>query len=223
MIKENPLLSQLLRQKAIQWKNGRVTLWGLNFTFSAIFSQVYLQRVMETQLEPKEAMKLLYWQGKFQCIQGISITDKKHGYAKKLQEKVERLKLLTDQSEITGLGTFQWVRIDFEKEVFVLKGDSTFAREYKLFVGQQDHTIDYHLRGQVAGIIEYFLEKEVLCVQTKCIAKGDKFCEYVVKPLSEWDTGDPLYVEQYVDQYLKLCNIGQNQKEPYLAYESKMN
>jgi hypothetical protein len=86
---DNPILSQVLRQKAIQWKDGRVFLWGLTGMFSAMFSLVYLQRCMEEELGREQAMKIFYWQGKFQSIQGISINDKKHGFAKKLPEKIK--------------------------------------------------------------------------------------------------------------------------------------
>ncbi|MCA9478630.1 MAG: 4-vinyl reductase [Nanoarchaeota archaeon] len=186
-----------------------------------MFSLVYLQRVLEQEFGRKEAMKVLYWQGKFQSIQGISINDKKHGYVKKIPEKIQRMKFIAKQSELTGVGIFELKKIDFEKEHFVITSNSSFAHEYRTFIGKQDKPIDFFMRGQIVASIEYYLGKECLCIQTKCIGMGDQYSEYTVRPVDAWNKEDPLVSDQWVDSFPELKDLAENKKDPYLAYEAK--
>ena len=38
-------------------------------------------------------------------------------------------------------------------------------------------------RGMLAGVIEEIANRQVISLEEKCIAKGDPYCQFVVKPL----------------------------------------
>lgn len=47
------------------------------------------------------------------------------------------------------------------------------------------------IRGHLAGLGKSFFEKEVDCVETKCMAKGDQMCEFVASERLTSDLGRP--------------------------------
>ena len=198
------ILEKVLRTKSIKWEDGKVIMWGINGLFSPMFSSVYLQRVIEEKSSHKQAMEFFYWQGKFQGHQGAKMTNQKFGYVKTIPDKINLLKFSTDQSQLTGLGKFKWVRANFEDDIFICSGNSVFAEDYKKYAGLSQFSVDYFIRGQVAAMVESVHGKKVLCVETHCIAKGDSECVFVAKPYDSWDKSNQDYKDQYVDDFPDL-------------------
>lgn len=46
---------------------------------------------------------------------------------------------------------------------------------------RSDKPVSHFLRGVLGGIFFTIFRKEIAVYETRCIAKGDKFCEYIVK------------------------------------------
>ena len=51
-------------------------------------------------------------------------------------------------------------------------------------------------RGLVAGAMTYIFNSEVDAVETKCMAKGERFCEIVVQPCKDFSADSKLVKEQ---------------------------
>ncbi|MFH1249201.1 MAG: V4R domain-containing protein [archaeon] len=214
----SPLLQRVIRLKAIKHKDGKLTLWNIPGLLSALYVTVYQQRLME-KLHAKEAANILYNLGRFQAIQGFRMTAKHFGYAKSIESKRRLLEFNTGQSEIVGTGKYKWIKMDFEKNLFLVVGKSTLAEEYKRFFGIQKMPVDHFMRGQGAGYIEELTGKKMLCVETKCIAMGHEYCEFVIKQFGEWDKKDRLVKEQIFTQLPDMKNLGAKM-EPYLSLPS---
>jgi hypothetical protein len=177
-----------------------------------MFSAVYFQRMLEEEVGIKKAMSLLYWQGKFQAQQGITLSLKKHGLKKR--DIVQTLQLVMQQCELTGLGKF-WLQ-SHQVGIFTFRGKSIFAKEYKFFFGKQLKPIDYHMRGQVSGTLTALSGEEYFCYQTSCISMAHDLCEYVAIPSSQLASLLPKWRAQQVHELsIKKMKI----KEPYAAYD----
>ena len=74
----------------------------------------------------------------------------------------------------TGTGMMEVTRFEKDKQVVVQVEECAecFA------VGNIGKAVCYFLGGNIAGALEASLNREVGCVESKCIAKGDSYCEF---------------------------------------------
>ncbi|MCS7365013.1 MAG: hypothetical protein NDF54_06205 [archaeon GB-1867-035] len=47
---------------------------------------------------------------------------------------------------------------------------------------ETDKPASHFIRGTMAGWFSAFFNKEVIAIETKCIAKGDPYCQFIIKP-----------------------------------------
>jgi len=210
------ILQKILRFNAIKFKEGKLLVVNVPGLLSPLYVNIYLQRLLENDIGEKKAMNLLYNIGKFQGIQGLKITNNYFGYAKTIKNKRELLIFSGDQSEVTGLGKFKWVLTDFNKNIFIVRGKCSIGEEYKRFFGIQKNAVDHFTRGQAAAMVEGTINQQVLAVETKCIATGNPYCEFVVKPIKIWDKKDVMACKQLVGELSSFKKLGA-QMAPYLA------
>ena len=177
------ILQRVLRFRAIKHeKEGKLTLWGIPAHLRPNYSDVFLQSLMEKRLGSKETSSIIYAMGKFQSIQTFKMVSERFGYAKSIQDKAKLLRFNTGQAELAGLGSGEWIRLDFKNNIYILKGKSTFASEYRRFFGNQKSPVDYFIRGCLAAYIETAIgKKNMFCIETSCIASGSGYCEYIVR------------------------------------------
>lgn len=78
----------------------------------------------------------------------------------------------------SGWGIIDIVRLNVEKGEAEIRVYQSFECE----TGKDSETPYGHFtRGVIAGFLTSIFEKEVKAVETKCIAKGDPYCEYTIK------------------------------------------
>ena len=188
-----PIVQKTLATKAFHFEDGKVFLWDTPCFMDPIQIQTYYHRLNEHHTGFEVANRIRYYTAKVQSMTGMKIVNQRFGYAETLREKEQLLQLNTGQAELLGLGKFTWVRIDFENELFIGNCISPFAEEFRRFYGAQDHPIDSWLMGCWAGCIESIIGKKSLCLEVLCIGKGDKECQFVVKPLEKWDANDDVF------------------------------
>ena len=63
--------------------------------------------------------------------------------------------------------------------VFHLK-NPFICEQYKKLFGSSKKPIDYYLAGLFAGASHEIIAGKVKCIETKCVAKGDEYCEFVI-------------------------------------------
>lgn len=56
--------------------------------------------------------------------------------------------------------------------------------------------VDTILRGFIAGIFSIYFRRDVECIEVKCSALGEDHCDFVVKPLEEFNFENPLTRDQ---------------------------
>ena len=183
--------SQLL--KSLRHENGKFLMWEAPCTIDPILFQIYYQKLIEKNASKEAANRIRYYVAKTQAGWGSDLMDKKYGYTKSLKAKKEILDFDRGQTELVGIGQFDLVRADFEKNVFISRTKSPYAEVYKSFFGLQKECVDFWLMGIWAGGIEPIVHEKLACFESSCIAKGDPCCEFVVKPLKSWDKNDKLF------------------------------
>lgn len=82
---------------------------------------------------------------------------------------------IADEFSSRGMGTLEVVEINRKKShVTVRIRNSPIAEDY----GSSDKPICYDNTGNIAGGAQLIFGKEMTCIETKCQAMGDPFCEF---------------------------------------------
>ena len=77
-----------------------------------------------------------------------------------------------------GLGRIEIVEFDSEKAELTLRiRDNLFAEMH-----QDDSTYCYCVEAYISGIFEQLIGKPPIIRKTKCLGKGDPYCEWTLKP-----------------------------------------
>jgi predicted hydrocarbon binding protein len=209
------LLERVLRFRAIQHKEGRVTLWGIPAVINPAYTAVYEQRLLEKKYGEKDSASILYAIGKMQGHATFRMISERFGYAKTFKDKKRLLEFETGQSIVAGHGIFNWINLDFEKNIFIVRGISPHAEEYKRFFGVQKTPVDSTVRGLATAFVEEVINKKAFGVENRCIAMGSEYCEFVIKPVENWDKKDPVFKSQAIESLPGLKGLGAK-IEPYI-------
>lgn len=180
------ILEKTKRFKELRHENGKVYLWNYTALIDPLITQAYYVRLLEKLCGREEINKARYFAGKIQAIKGLEIINQKFGYAKTIPGKKKLFYFNAGQSEILGFGKYKWT-LDFRKNYFVGTTRSPFAEEYMKMWGTQKAPVDHWFMGAWAGCAEAITKKKMVCVETRCIAKGNTICEFVVKSPDKWD------------------------------------
>ncbi|MGQ9719991.1 MAG: V4R domain-containing protein [Candidatus Jordarchaeum sp.] len=80
---------------------------------------------------------------------------------------------------LRGLGNFEFLEFDPEEESLRFRiFDSPICSQLRELGKPAGVTI----AGTIAGTVEKYTGKEYECEEVKCLAKGDQYCEFLVKP-----------------------------------------
>ncbi len=203
------ILQRVLRFKALKHEQGgKLSLWGTPGVLNTNITESYLQRLIGKVYGEKECMSVFYTLGVFQGRDAFRMISKNFGYAETFHDKKKLLEFQTGQSVVVGRGDFSWERMDFEKNIFVAKGASPHAEEYRKLFGVQKVPVDHFLRGVTAAFIEETIKKKVFCVEKRCVANGNEYCELVTKPVDSWDKNDRDFTEQSIKEMPGLKELG---------------
>ena len=101
---------------------------------------------------------------------------------KKLIKKIKNKDFINKLSKFydsNGCGWFKIKKIDIdpEKGGYIQINQSFIAEEY----GKSEKPVCDFLAGYFVGIFEEIFKKEYTCEENKCIAKGDKYCEFKIE------------------------------------------
>ena len=192
----SPLLERVLRLSQLKWADGRLMLFKIPMFLGASHIELYNNVLLELNLGHKMAMSLIYETGTFQGVEAFELFSNVYGYSKTISDKGRMLDFQISQAEVAGRGQFKWVKQDFKNKVFVSHGISSYAQLYSKKLGVSSKAVDHQLRGVGAKFVECVIKSPCLCIETKCIAEGDPYCEFVIKPIEQWNKKDKLVIEQ---------------------------
>lgn len=89
----------------------------------------------------------------------------------------DALKWGINSFELGGWGITELRDFDLDKKRALVRiENSSVAKEF----GSSDRPVDDILRGFLAGAASIIFKEEIACKETKCLSKGDAFCEFVV-------------------------------------------
>jgi predicted hydrocarbon binding protein len=178
------VVQKLLALKQIRFEKGRVTIFGQ--PSSIMPSSSFVTVLKELEKTGKE--NLIYLGGKESGQQWFE------GMKKSSSLKVEDVAQWgTNIVTLAGWGepTLKEIKREDGFMRYQLK-NSIVAELY----GKTDHAVDHMFRGLLAGAAVVAFKKPVECIETKCTAKGDSVCEFVIQPKEKFDFSNPVVKKQ---------------------------
>lgn len=98
------------------------------------------------------------------------------------------------------------IAIDREKKTFFKRAklfNSFEAEQHQKIFGVSDQSVCWMNSGYASGYCSALLGEPVYFFETKCIAKGDNYCETEGKTLAEWEESDNPELVFYKDSTIK--------------------
>ena len=130
-----------------------------------------LGSIISLQLGKDNANKAIYSAGK---AVGGEVGRVFLSEAKELEDFVQKVRDLLITLKI---GVLSVVSADVEKGKFVVRVDECVSCSGTTNIGE---AVCYFEGGVIAGIMKFYLKKEIIAIETKCYGLGDNFCEFDV-------------------------------------------
>lgn len=168
-------------------KTGQVvaedgTFMFLNEYFLLIPVRTFL-RLREKLVEKlgEKADDILKEVGRYQVAQAIKRYSKTMGF-----EKLDKIKITEfgmNVMNLMGHGVFEIVSFDYKKKKLVVRSKNVpSAIEYKLLYGKSKRPIDSYICGIWEEAYTRLFNTDMSCTEMKCMACGDPFCQFEIKP-----------------------------------------
>jgi predicted hydrocarbon binding protein len=168
-------ISKLLLLRQFSLLEEEFKILEKNFYIQPLKQLIILQRKIEEKFG-KKGLKLIYETSKQSFFELSKDIGKFAGSKEKFFEAL--LSLMRH----FGFGNVKVVEIKKNFEAVVQVKHNPFAKEYIKLFGFQKESVDYLLAGMIAGYFSKFFKKDVNCIEKNCIAKGELYCDFIVKP-----------------------------------------
>ena len=76
-----------------------------------------------------------------------------------------------------GWGIPEVINVDLEKPEIIIRFHELFESKY---ARGKTRSNCHFVRGYLAGLFTKFLDKKMFAIETKCVAKGDPYCEFLI-------------------------------------------
>jgi len=170
-------LRKLLLARQATLDEGEITILTKNFYMQPLFQLVVLQEKLRKDLG-KKGLKLIYEVGK------SGFSDLLERIEKFSSKKEEFQSLWLNVLKLCGIGNLEIIEIDKQNfEAMLQTNKNPFALEYLKKYGKQKECVDHLTAGIIAEFFSRFFGKEVECEEKSCIARGNAYCNFVVKPV----------------------------------------
>jgi len=129
----------------------------------------------------KKAEDVLKEVGSYQVAQALKRYSKTIGFEKLDQVKINEFGI--NVMNLMGHGIFEIVSFDEkEKKVIARSKNVPSAIEYSIVYGKSKTPIDSYICGIWEEAYSRLFNTKMSCVETKCMACGDPFCQFEIKP-----------------------------------------
>ena len=169
--------------ETIKLEEGKVTMCNMPIIFTFTKSMYYIQKELETALGERWK-KIVYECGKLDgtvCNSNYLALFHNDSEVKKLySNKFEAFKFCVAEFNKMGKGKLEIIEVDTDKIHFVLR---FYLNGIALAYLEHEKTTEpvcYHFAGVFAGATSV-IYPGVEVVETKCMAKGDQYCEFVAE------------------------------------------
>ena len=161
-------MAKLFLSGQFKFKRGRLEILGVRDCFTPLVTYIEIQKFLM-----KNNPDLIYKSAKTAG----------YNWFKKMAEiypgmtQTKAIEWGMNFISLSGWGVLKVESLDKDKKKVVFKlENSTLAKEY----GVKGEVVDFFFVGLAAGGMSYILKADLDGVETKCIAKGDKFCTFLV-------------------------------------------
>ena len=92
---------------------------------------------------------------------------------------------------LSGMARIETQALEYDRETgqFYMKGawhNSYEAKEHLKHFGSSDEPVCFALAGYASAYSSRFFGRDLLAVETECVARGDPYCVWEIKPVEEW-------------------------------------
>ncbi|RJQ21357.1 hypothetical protein C4580_02335 [Candidatus Woesearchaeota archaeon] len=180
----HPFLQRVIANKELQYADGSLLLMGVPSFLFALNSLVVMQESLGKEFGQK-GLSVFYHMLGYQAANAAKMMMNRFGF---LIEQAMRMQ--QGHLDMLGAGRVDFVRLDLKNAEFILRGEPTFAREYVRTFGVQKQPVDWMVRGGAAYMLNAYLGRsDLVGVETRCIAMGHKYCEFMVCPKKKVGAG----------------------------------
>lgn len=172
-------------------KNGKLHMFGTEWTM------VLTNAIGElmVRLKSEEERKKVYESGKASALDAIGSGFGSGSWMPKMLKNLGvkaamefgKKDFLIGNIEMWGLlgwGNLKIIKLEKDEAIFRID-DSPIASYVLKKHGKQDHPVCDWIMGEFAGGYSYLIGKDVNGTETKCVAMGDAYCEFEVKPVKK--------------------------------------
>ncbi len=187
----HPFLRRIMANKQLFYKDGSLFLMGIPSYIFALNTLVVMQKALEEEFGQKGLTMMYHFLG-YQTTMAAKMMKNRFGFSSQKAMQTHQ-----GQSDMIGAGKIDFIHMDMKNNHFILRGHSTFGKEYLSTFGIQKEPVDWLFKGGITKLInEYLGRDDIVCVETSCIAQGNSYCEFVAKPRGSFDTKDPKIKKQ---------------------------
>ena len=181
-------LQKLLYLNKFQMANGKIELFGSRYIMLDANNLLGLQKIDKTKIyknaktSAEEDVKEVLEHAKVYHLLKESMhecTKEVHGHLSNNNEGI--VNTLRIMFNLYGLGNLKIIHLNNEDKTAILRiVDSTIGLAQ--LKKAKTKTCECVLTsGILAGIFSYIFCKNIECIEKKCIARGDKYCEFVIR------------------------------------------
>jgi predicted hydrocarbon binding protein len=179
---EEPFLEWLKLGK-IRIEKGLIIFLDAHNILLPVRTLLKLQQLLKEKIGEEKAVEFLKELGSFQIKQALI------RYAKLLGirtiEKYKFEQLGKHILMILGYGNYE-IKVRYEDKRMILQSNNApIAHEFNLMFGKSEKPIDFYLCGMFQEVGSCIFGAPMECVETKCIACGDPYCQFEVFPAEE--------------------------------------
>lgn len=202
-------LKRLLTNNEIKYDDkGHLTIMKTPAFIFSLNLLVIMQNALLKEYKEKGGI-MFYNMLRVQSQMGARIMRNRFGF-----DKETGLKQQLGHSQLIGAGSLEFVKLDTKNDEYIIKSSSNFAEEYKKVFGLQKEPVDILLRGGLAGMVQgHTNNKNIICIETSCIATGKQVCEFAIKDKKKFNLKDPkiksqIYPDMKYDFEKVMHNLG---------------
>jgi predicted hydrocarbon binding protein len=163
------LFNKLILARKLDFKRGEISLFGTNICL--IPPEIYLEFIKE--LERVGEQEVVY-ESSFNSARLW------FGELSRKNSKITKNELIDFVPKILNLlavGKVEIVESDLVNKIFKVNLDNSLIAE---IYGKSSSPVDLQFSGYLAGAFSFIFKEEMKCIEEKCLARGDKSCQFVI-------------------------------------------
>jgi predicted hydrocarbon binding protein len=178
------LVSRIIGFKALSFNGSQVFLLGVPMVVLPMDTFAKFQQNLVKKYGYDEIYSLFMELGELQGFNGSSIYIKKYN----IKPDMSDFSFFLEQTKLVGVGDVRIDSVDVSKKHVQLSYyNSPESIKYKEIYGIQKNPVDAYQVGLIAGSAQAILNgKDLVGIETKCLAEGNEKCLIEVKESSEW-------------------------------------